>query len=101
MNLFADKNLDNRNFSAGRSMSAPTAYDVLGPGIRWRLPRQCELLYRNDREFDKSQFLDPQKPMFSFSIRHKKNPGVGNGSHARVFYLGSLMSAQRLTLHCP
>ena len=37
-NLFADRNLDNRDFSAGRSMSAPTAYDVLGPGIRWRLP---------------------------------------------------------------
>ena len=40
-NLFADRNLDNRDFSAGRSMSAPTAYDVLGPGIRWRFPRQC------------------------------------------------------------
>ena len=23
-------------------MSAPTVYDVPGPGIRWRLPRQCD-----------------------------------------------------------
>ena len=41
-------------------MSAPTVYDVPGPGIRWRLPHQCALLYRNDREFVKFQFVAPQ-----------------------------------------
>ena len=41
-------------------MSAPTEVDDRDSEIRGRLPRQCALLFRNDREFDKFQFTVPQ-----------------------------------------
>ena len=40
--LFAERNTNRSPFPAGRSMSAPTRYDVYDLEFRWRLPHQSE-----------------------------------------------------------